>query len=263
VASIRWGVTAGIIAALISTALGVVFGVTTVYILIRAVIFFFVFFALAAGFRAIIDNYFPELMYLDDGSDSKINFDQPPPGSQINITLGGTSEYAVPEMYRDSGNPEELGNIEDLISGQFKTRAAYESNESETSEYAPEHASEGIDLRREDDYNIQGAGFNAGTQEFESFREAEPEYKPVSFEKSAFTPVFGGDDLGSLPDLGSMATAFSSGFEAEEATAMPHMGEEPDSSQVQYNKGNKPQPLQGDFNPKDLAEGIRTVLKKD
>jgi len=258
VSGIKWGITAGIIAALVSVVLGIIFGVTAAYILIRAVIFLLVFFALGAGVRILIDNYFPELIYLDEGADSKINFDQP--GSQINITLGGISEYAVPETYRNSGDSEELGNIEDLLSGNFKVRAP---NVVDTRAYTQEHGSEGIDLRSEDDYNISEV-FSAGPQEFESFQEPEPS-RSVTFEKPVFTPVFesDSDDLEVLPDLGSMATAFSTGFDTEEATALPHLGDEADPVQMQYNKGNKSQPLKGDFKPKELAEGIRTVLKKD
>jgi hypothetical protein len=269
VSSIKWGVTAGIAASIISTALGVFFGVGASYILIRAVIFLIVFFALGTGLRVLINNYLPELMYFDNDSSPKISFEPPPPGSQINITLGGIGEYAVPEMYRDSKDSGELGNIEDLISGVFTVRSSFESNEIDADRaYTPEPPSRGIDLRMEDDYNTQDGGFSAGPQEFMNFSAPEPPKpsKPVKFEKPVFTPVFGSDsdDLGALPDLGSMATAFSTGFDAEEATAMPHLGgEEAEPAQMQYNKGNKPQPLKGDFNPKELAEGLRTVLSKD
>jgi hypothetical protein len=265
VSSIKWGITAGLLAAIISTALGILFGVATSYILIRAVIFLSVFFALGAGIRVLINNYLPELMYFDNETDTKINFEPPPPGSHLNISLGGVGEYAVPEMYRDSRDSKELGNIEDLISGIFRARSTFESNIDDTARaYTHEPSSEGIDLRMEDDYNTQEAGFSVGPQEFANF--GAPEHsKPDVSEKQAFTPVFGGDpeDLGALPDLGSMATAFSTGFDTEEATAMPHLGDEAEPAQMQYNKGNKPQPLKGDFNPKELAEGLRTVLRKD
>jgi hypothetical protein len=265
VSSIKWGITAGLLAAIISVVLGIFFGVGASYILVRAVIFLSVFFALGTGLRVLINNYLPELMYFDNDSSPKINFEPPPPGSQINITLGAVGEYAVPEMYRDSKDSKELGNIEDLISGVFRARSSFESNEADTAlSYIPKSPFEGIDLRMEDDYNTQEAGFSAGPQEFMNFSVPEPP-KPAAFEKPAFTPVFGGDseDLGALPDLGSMATAFSTGFDTDEATAMPHLGDEAEPAQMQYNKGNKPQTLQGDFNPKELAEGIRTVLKKD
>jgi len=262
VAGIKWGITLGIIAAVISILLGLIFGVLLKYIVIRAVIFLFVFFALGIGARMVIDHYFPEILYTEDASDSKMSFEQP--GSQVNITLGGSGEYAVPEMYRESRDSRELGNIEDLISGNFKVRPSYESNIPERPSAAPERGSEGLDLKMEDDYNMGGDSFGASSQEFAGFREPETS-RPAASEKPAFTPVFGGDsdDLGALPDLSSMATAFSTGFDEMDATAMPHLGDEADSSKAQYNKGNKPQPLEGDFDPQELAQGIRTVLNKD
>jgi len=261
-ANVKWGIIAGLIAAVISAALGIISGVLMSYILIRAVVFLFVFFAMGTGVRVLVNVYFPELLYPDNESDSEdIGFDQP--GSQVNITLGGTGEYAVPEMYRDSGDSGELGNIEDLISGNFKVRSAFESNTVGAAPSERERGSEGIDLRGEDDYNIGGNSFDVGFPDFGSNQE--PESKPVKSEKPAFTPVLGGDsdDLETLPDLGSMATVFSTGFDTDEATAMPHMGDEAETSQKQYNKGNKPQALEGDFDPQKIAEGIRTVLKKD
>jgi len=266
VAGIKWGITLGIIAAVISIALGVIFGVLLKYILLRAVIFFIVFFAMGAGGRLLIDRYFPELLIIEDDSDSKMSFEQP--GSQVNITLGGAGDYAVPEKYRESRDSQELGNIEDLISGHFKVRTAYEPNIPDLTSAAVERGLEGIDLKMEDDYNIGGGSFSSEPRGFDSFQEPEiSNSKPAASEKPAFTPVFGGDsdDLGALPDLSSMATAFSTGFDEMEATAMPHMGvgDEADSSKMQYNKGNKPQALNGDFDPQELAQGIRTVLKKD
>jgi hypothetical protein len=262
VAGIKWGITLGIIAAVISILLGAVFGVLLKYIVLRAVIFLFVFFALGFCARLIIDHYFPEILFTGEESDSKISFEQP--GSQVNITLGGSGEYAVPEMYRESRDSHELGNIEDLISGSFKIRTSYEPNIPEMASAAPERASGGIDLRMEDDYNIGGDSFSSSSREFTGFQAPETS-KPAASEKPAFTPVFGGDsdDLGALPDLSSMATAFSTGFDEMDATAMPHLGDEADSSKTQYNKGNKPQPMEGDFDPQELAQGIRTVLNKD
>jgi len=74
-----------------------------------------------------------------------------------------------------------------------------------------------------------------------------------------------------LPDLDMMAMAFTTNFSGTPSTAASSASsagpinfadetEAPDRSQY---KGNKPQPLKGDFNPQSLAEGIRTVLSKD
>jgi len=270
VINVKWGVTSGIIAVIISVTLGIIFGVRMADILFRAAIFFLVFLALGIGLRFLIDNFFPELLYINGGAESKLNFDpEPPAGSQVNITIGSTGEYAVPEMFRDSRDSQELGNIEDLISGHFKVRTSFDSDNYEEPP-APEQGSGGIDLTTEDDYNIKRDSFSSMPQEFASFQESEPVPEPapsmpVEPEKPAFTPVFGGDsdDLGALPDLGSMATAFSTGFEEAETSAMPQAGGDGADSPQTYNKGNKPQPLEGDFNPQELAQGIRTVLSKD
>jgi hypothetical protein len=262
VSGIKWGITLGITAAVISIALGAVFGVLLKYIVLRAVIFLFVFFALGTGARLVIDHFFPEILYTEDGTDSKMSFEQP--GSRVNITLGGSGEYAVPEMYRESRDSQELGNIEELLSGSFKARPSYETGMSNLTSAAPERGLEGLDLKMEDDYNMGGDSLGSGSREFAGFQDPVPS-KPAAPEKPAFTPVFGSDsdDLGALPDLSSMATAFSTGFDEMEATAMPHLADEADSSKTQYNKGNKSQALDGDFDPQELAQGIRTVLNKD
>jgi len=278
VANIKWGITLGAIAAIISMILGVISGVVITYILVRAIVFLFVFFALGSGARVVLNSFLPELMYIDDEPDSKLNLDpEPPPSSQINITLGGMGDYAVPEMYRNSEDSQELGNIEDLISGNFKIRSTV--NSEDDADFAPrERGSEGIDQNGQDDYNIKRDSFSSMPQEFVSFQGSEPEpepeaSKPEEFEKPAFTPVFGSDsdDLETLPDLGAMANVFSTGFDDDiETTIMPQVGgiegiegDEAESSQTQYNKGNKSQQLEGDFNPQELAQGIRTVLSKD
>jgi hypothetical protein len=281
VSNFKWGIIAGAAALLISISLGVVSGVNASHIILRALIFLVVFFGLGIGLRVLVNNYFPELLYMDGEPAPQLAFEQP--GSHINITLDNISEYAVPEKYRGQGDPQELGNIEDLISGTFSPFSAKSTASRKASGAVHQ---EGIDRKREDDYNIQ-SGLSQRTQSVSDqdnfqFPEISSSGGPVQ-SKPVFTPNFGdgSDDLGGLPDLESMAMAFSSGFESEPGvpTAMPSAAsslpvmsaapvdvvsfEEMESAEQQYNKGNKPQQLKGDFNPKELAEGIRTVLSKD
>ena len=256
--SIKWGIVSAGAALIISITLGIVFGVNPARIFLRGLVFMVVFFGLGIGVRIMLNNYFPDLLYLGEESGREITFEQP--GSRINITLGGMSEYAVPETYKESEDSQEMGNIEDLISGSFRVR------------------SEGIDRRREEDYNDQ-RGDAAEDQEDIRFNDPMPS-ETVSFKKPVFTPSFvdGSDGLEGLPDLGSMAMAFSTEGESSGSGSMPFgFGEDlsfgddvaperqpiNEGARTQYRKGNKPQSLQGDFNPKDLAEGIRTVLSMD
>jgi hypothetical protein len=257
----RWGVTAAVIAFFISTGLGILSGVSIFHIILRAILFGIVFFGFGFGARFVIDTYFPELLFMDEGSERDDAMDQP--GARIDINLNASGEYAVPELYKSSGDGEELGNIDDLISGAFKPRQ------------------EGIDQKAEEGYNGKGSvSVDAvqGIQEMDSFNfpEAALFEKPKE-EMPVFTPSFGDDStgLGGLPDLETMALAFSgggSGFSgpaagptagssAGSSIASPLPIEDIDSSS--YYKGNKSQQLEGDFNPKALAEGIRTVLSKD
>ncbi len=251
--SIRWGIIAAVLALVVSVTLGIISGVGAGYIILRASIFTVVFFGLGIGLRILMNNYFPELLYFGDDPAKQADMQQ---GSRVDITLGSgdlenDGEYAVPEMFRDSEKSNELGNIEDLISGAFRVM--------------PE---KGIDPRREDDYNDKSG---TSIDEFKAFEPAET----VRYKSVGFTPSFGSDsdDLGALPDLGALATAFSSSAEPQDSTAlgsitggleelesMPSFGA---AEPAPYQKKNTPKPLKGDFDPKELADGIRTILNTE
>jgi hypothetical protein len=277
----KWGFSFALIALVFSALLGVISGVSISHILLRSIIFAVAFFGLGVGVRAAIENVFPELLFDDDSESSEpITFDQP--GSRVNITLGGLGgDYAVPEKYPTADGSQELGNIEDLISGVFRPKAQSQSQSIPT-----EVRSQGIDRSGEEDYNSLGTDLFSDQEgfKFQDFGQSmdmgmsmgmgsapEPASEPVAaapVKKPDFSPSFGddsGDGLGGLPDLDSMAMAFSGGFGAEEPSGPQPQAQsfEPSPEPEQFNKGNKAQPLQGDFNPKELAEGIRTVLIKD
>ena len=249
----KWGIISGCAALVISVTLGIINDVNTLHIFLRALIFTVIFFGLGIGVYILINSFYPEILYADNEDETQEDANNQ--GSRINITLGNTGEYAVPELYRNSGDSQELGNINDLVSGVFKPSAVAES--------APKQVwdSKGIDRKEEEDYNELGSDFTEGLESFQ-FQDSPPETKESdSFEKPVFTPSFGDDsaDLGGLADLESMATAFSSGYGGDTSPSKPFEEGEP----LRVNKGNKPMPMPDDFNPKELAEGIRTVLSKD
>jgi hypothetical protein len=277
----KWGLIAAIIASFISILMGIIFEVRVFYIFIRALIFSVLFFGLGIGLRFLVNAYFPEFLYKDDENAAGELDDQG--GSQVIVAQEETGEYAVPELYKTAGDPEELGNIDDLLSGAFKSRSG----------------SKGIDRNKEAGYN----GVDSG-QEVSSFFPEELTFEQSSFngrsainntqmenqpvDRPQFSPSFGeasfgeNSGLNGLPDLDMMARAFTPGlggsipaFESTvpispvaepvstpaESSFMPAMEEfEPEK---QFRGGNKPQPIKGDFNPKELAEGLRSVLAKD
>jgi len=255
----KWGLTAAVAAIIVSIGLGLLFGVGLSHVFTRALIFAVVFFGLGFGLRLFINSFFPELLFMDDESSAQESFDQP--GSRINITLDNTGEYAVPELYKVPGDPDELGNIEDLVSGVFSPRSASDESERPQS---------GIDRSKEESYNIESV-----IQDFPDLENFNIQDASGLEKKQAERPVFTaslGDDagLGGLPDLDMMATAFSAGGESRAAAQTGGLGgasvpaEQDDFEPVQSRYvASKATPMKGDFNPKELAKGISTVLTKD
>ncbi|HCC36175.1 MAG TPA: hypothetical protein DEQ14_00365 [Treponema sp.] len=130
----------------------------------------------------------------------------------------------LPEMYRNLDNGDDVGNIGDLVSGAFQPEAVSPEPLLEAAD-----AIEGMDQKPEDGYT--------GNRSWSG------------------VPANGSSE--GLPDLDSMAGSFMGS--QDETTAQPVEWSEPERRV----SGNKPQKLEGDFNPKDIAAGIRTVLSKD
>jgi hypothetical protein len=288
VSNFKWGATSAICALLVSVLLGIVSEVSIIHIIIRAFIFSAVFFGLGFGLRFILDSFFPELLTINEETD----LPQDDSEGQVSITIDSMGEYAVPELFNKQGNSHELGNIEDLVAGVFRPRSAHDDfgeieNQGEYPNFDFSMSdNKGIDRSNEAGYNNQGVTENVPFRESEAAKPAarpaasafekpadakRPAEKPAAFQPS-FTPSFGDDDsgLGGLPDLDMMAMAFSSNYSdvpaagSHSAFSSPaaNSAEEFEPDRSQY-KGNKPQPIKGDFDPKSLAEGIRTVLSKD
>jgi hypothetical protein len=267
----KWAVFSSVLAFIISAGLGVISGVTFVLIIARAIVFAAFFFGLGFALRFLVTNYFPELFLARDTTENEYSNELKSPAE--NTTVDTTGEYAVPELYNAPGAENELGNIDDLISGAF-SRARLE----------------GVDRMEEEGYNGTGVqsememkfkASSAGNQEIINFQDMfsddtaaynEPGQQKTEKQRD-FTPSLGNDsdDLGGLPDLDSMAMAFGGASSFSDSTGISsfddaietagHGNIEPEESR--YTAGNKPQPLKGDFNPKELAKGISTVLAKD
>jgi hypothetical protein len=265
----KWGLIPALFALIVSVMLGAVSGTGFNYIIVRALVFAAVFFGLGIGMWFIVNSYFPELLTADSDT-SQSAFENT--GSRVNITVDNTGEYAVPELYKAAGAPDELGNIEDLISGSFKV------------------SSESIDRNQEEGYNedrVQSVQDRGNIDFGDMFQDQDTGgLRKSAEEKPVFTPSFvdNAGDLGGLPDLDAMAMAFSSmgefsggsspiaysggsngsssGFGGG-ASSFSNAIEETDPASSRYNTGNKPQPLKGDFNPEEIAKGIRTILSKD
>jgi hypothetical protein len=264
----KWAIFFAVFAFAVSAGLGFISGVSVPLVILRAIVFAVFFFGFGFAMRFLVTNYFPELFLPRDATESQYPLEQKPPVETMTIDTKG--EYAVPELYKSSSSQNELGNIEDLISGAFRTGA-------ESVDRMEEESYNGSGIRSEMEVKYDASA--AGDQEIISFQDMfdgdttvydEPRYEKAS--KPDFTPSLGNDSegLGGLPDLDSMAMAFGgmssfpespSSFGGDIESA-PSGRTDVEPAESRYT-GNKPQPLKGDFNPQELAKGISTVLAKE
>ncbi|MDR1445666.1 MAG: hypothetical protein LBI90_02095 [Treponema sp.] len=222
---------AAIIGFTLSLLVGLVSGAGLFVVLFRALIFAIVFFVLSAAIQFLVGNYVPEILEGDDFDRDEPIGDNQAPGSRVNMTVGD-DEGAVPNMYRDKGEGDEPGDIGNLVRG--------------------------VDQNAKGDYTIEEAVFHEAEA-------PEPRVTAARRESSFspqddFVPVVEAVDV--LPDLDSMAGSFlsSDGKEAAEGAVD---GAPASISTPKRSSGGKSVNLGGDFNPKELAQAIRTKLNKD
>jgi hypothetical protein len=236
---IKWGIVAGAVAFALAFLTSLVIAQTNLPIaLLRAAIFAAAFFGLAIAIRALIANFIPDLLFSgkseDDGAGGVFSGSA---GSRVNITVEDNPEPALPQQNRGGTEGIEVGTFNDLLSGSIK---AEERSESAFSEERY------IDQNTETGYTEDQA------------------------EESA--PVFGKvklDDIGDFSmDFGAFVSDGTDGTgDMDSFSFFPGVGDSdnaPDTPEPERKpSGNKPRELEGDFDPKEIAAGIRTVLNKE
>ena len=251
--NIKWGIIAGGAALVLSLLTGIFSGAAFLIALLRAGAFMAVFFVFGLGCSFVIRKYLPELLHsgssAEGGADSRWSRET---GSRVNITLGDGG--ALPN------DSDEVGDISVLLrSGNPAGEAALN---------APAAYGQGIDQAAQDNYTNGGG---AVLEELDALDQgsgegalggAEDPGPSASPGGQAFTVTVGeGDDLETLPDLDAMAGAFLTDADKESPAEQPAASFEP-SMPAKISGGAKAQQLDGDFDPKELAAGIRTVLEK-
>ncbi|MDR0494361.1 MAG: hypothetical protein LBG95_01860 [Treponema sp.] len=198
--------------------------------LTRAGIFAALFFGLGSGVFALINNFIPELLSGSYENATDHIFSTDSTGSRVNITLDdNTSNAALPDTNNSSANADEVGDFNDLVSGAFQARKDIDQSSS--------------------------SGYTGNE------------------DKGDFLPVF--DDINDLGDFSMDFGAFvsdeggaaSAGSDMDSFSFFPgtdDSGETEEYSPPERKSSmNKSTELKGDFNPKEIAAGIRTVLEKD
>lgn len=270
----KWSMISAGAAFLISLTLGIIFGVGFFYIIIRSLVFAFIFFGFGFALKFLVNTFFPELLTVGaEDSGNQMPMEQPP--SRENAIIDTMGEYAVPELYKTPGESGELGNIEDLVSGAFMPmpegvdRSEEERYNDDVARDAPDIKFDSSETKSQENVKYHDA-FQDLFPDSAAYNDSEPD-EPKNEKPAAFTPSFGddADGLGGLPDLDSMAMAFGGGGDFSSdlgGSSYSGAGETVAAdidSPVNNNAGGKSQPIKGDFSPKELANGIRTVLSKE
>jgi len=218
-------------------------------LIIRPLIFAAIFFALSAMVKILISRFLPELMgdgSMDDGGLK--------PGSMINIMEEDSSSLAEGfisgALSQASGakpddSEEDLGDISEL-----SKRLAFSP--------AGEGTLSGVDQNEKEQYTDMGSSSDSVEPDFSNMFGTGA--SASSQGKTASAKTGGGSGLGEdLPDLDSMSGAFM--------TESSDLGSEAGGNSVPAPKkpssSKKAPEWTGDFNAKEIAMGIRSVLKKD
>jgi hypothetical protein len=244
VINVKWGIYAAVAALILAFTTSIFMGQASfVAAILRGLVFGALFFILGAGAWTLINTFIPELLFPEAhdaatnvfGTESSGSPDSQSSGSRVNITLGDKADAALPDNNGPSG---EVGNIADLVSGAIDPAAEAKSQR-------------GLDGISENSYTDTGEGVIPSLSAF-----AEP--SPAAEGGGGFTMNFdsfalGGGGLGLETFGDSFSLPSDGGIGKEDDVFVPE----------RKVTGNTPMALEGDFNPKDIALGIRTVLETD
>jgi hypothetical protein len=224
----------------LSVLVGIVSGAGLPWALVRAGVFGAIFFVLAGGIRILVDRFLPDLLSGErNGAELAAA-----PGSRVDISIGDGQEDAVPPsaLPDDSQIDEEPGDIVDLLNGSIARTPP------------PGPSFRGMDQKEEDGYTERGES------EFQS-KDPNGAAGSGSGRKAADTVPGDSRPVEVLPALDSMAETFRP---ERDGTPEPVSGRQSSFGGPGGGSGqSKGQDMTGDFNPKDLASAIQTILSKD
>jgi hypothetical protein len=226
------------VAFIVSFLLGLLSGASFPALIIRPLVFAVLFFIIAGVIYFLVTHFLPELLE-EGGNEAAGPDDVLNSGSRINITEeepSGPSIYAAPA----DDSEDNLGDISNLFG---KGRAAK----------APETDFAGLDQHSEDGYT------GSGVVSADIYNDSDSAESKSAIPKPAAASG-AGESVDVLPDLDSMAKAFlpDSGEDGADTTEYSTS-----DGPLKRPSGGRGQKMEGDFNPKELAAGIRTILKKE
>jgi len=259
------GIIAGI-AFVISFIIGLVSHVSLPLLIIRSLILTVVFFILVNLIYFVIKSFLPELLD-KDGLEEDMGLLA---GSRINITEGDTQDTQADESDNSAelsrggaqagtkqafmgaqadDSDDGLGNISELM-GKFSANDGYTE---ETIAGMDQNAQDGYTKARDfEEITEPGFGKNSGTGSFNA--------APERSEAKSVQPAYSSSSTDILPDLDSMVGAFVPASEIADSDNSDYSASARPGKQ---SSGHKAKGWSGDFNAKDMASGLRTILRKE
>jgi hypothetical protein len=223
--NLKWSGIAGAFALVLSLLIGLISG-AGLMALIRSLIFGLAFFILGSLAYWLISQFLSELLDPDEFGDEE------DPGSRLDITIGDEEDRDGEGAFAELSGEE--GPLPDQAESKRENRAA-------------------LDQNGEDGYTKKGNEAESGA-EADAGGSGESGAPPGPAIPGDFA-----DSVDALPDLGNFASVFMpSGGEPEtEAREFsPSLPDAPGST-------GKKQAAAGDFDLKEMASAIQTILKKD
>jgi len=256
----KWGIIYGGLAFALAFITSLLLGHTSLSAaLLRGGGFAALFFCIGAGVWALVNIFIPELLATRDDDVDNV-FSKKATGARVNITLDDSSSSAFSAALPSAGvglaDNDEVGDFKDLLSRSASSRRDIDQKPAEgyteqeeqggQEEFTPVFDSS---LDTSLDASLGGSIENSldgvkvdGLGDF-------------SMDFGAFVSEDGKGGVDPLMDPFSFMPGDDDSDDAEETSA-------PAAPQRSGSSG-KTAELQGDFNPKDIAAGIRTVLEKD
>jgi|GEM_PF-1327282 len=261
--NLKWAVFPAGAAFLLALLSSLIFGqVGFALALLRAFVFGGLFFGIGCGAWVLINTFIPELLFLEgkkepeDGGVFQTDFPSEasdgasggaPAGSKIDITLGDGAESVLSAaLPGDSYGIDGIGNISELVSKAIDpTEKQGDIDQAPANNYNSELGD--LDFANTTDVpekpapaRVEAAD-GGGLGDFSSF-----------FDGLTGQGASGGDSDDSLTDL----------FQTFSGGGAPAGSEESPKVERKARESN-PVEMKGDFSPKEIAAGIRTVLAKE
>jgi hypothetical protein len=247
--NVKWGIYAAIAALLLAFLTSILLGHASFGAsILRGLAFAVLFFVLGTGAWTLINTFIPEVLFPDEGNDAAANLFGPGStglqgsdsqlyGSRINITLADKADAALPE--NNGSDIDDVGNISDLVSGtvdpagEAKKQRGLDEFAENSYTNTGEDSAPPVDGLTGTEPLASAEGSGGFTMNFDSF-------------------TMGGGTSGMDP-FGDSFSLPADGGAARKEEVLPE----------RKSIGNTPKSLEGDFNPKDIALGIRTVMEND